>query len=161
MLDGSASTDDIAVLLMRRKPTDTSAFLQDVPLTKRWRFHSSHAQSAQASRHELMTFIRKHAANDDELLANTVEHAPGLVEIAIDRTDVQRRLTICDSGGGLKTTNPELLSGDLSEDGRGLYLIRELSSRFAIRQAMAFGMELEVDLPIVRGISYSATTAAT
>lgn len=159
---GRASADDIAVLLVRWKPTTASSISRDEPLTKQWRFHSSHARSAQASRHELMVFIKNHAADADalftteiilgELLANTVEHAPGLVEIAIDWTGPKPILTIRDSGAGFKNVNPILPSSDLSEDGRGLYLIRELSSRFAIREAAAFGSELEVELPISRAM---------
>lgn len=107
-----------------------------------------------------MSFIKKYADQAEdlfatevilgELLANTVEHAPGLVEITIDWTGVQPILTVRDSGSGFADFDSTLPLNTFSEDGRGLYLIRELSSRFIVRAAAAFGAELEVVLPIKR-----------
>ncbi|GAC1406190.1 MAG: hypothetical protein NVSMB64_11680 [Candidatus Velthaea sp.] len=160
VLDEHPTADDIAILLARWKPAAASTPLREAPLSKQWRFHSSHAYSARTSRYELMSFMREHAADDEnlyaseiiigELLANTVEHAPGLVEIAIDWTGECPLLTIRDAGPGFKMTAAHLPNSNFSEDGRGLYLVRSLSQRVSIKAAQGFGSELEVVLPISR-----------
>ena len=160
VLGEHAPQDDVAILAARWKPAAAAAQPIEAPRIKQWRFHSSHVYSARSSRHELMAFIKAHSEDHEglfateiiigELLANTVEHAPGLVEITIDWTDEAAICSIRDAGPGFEMSGMRLPSSDLSEDGRGLYLIRKLSPQVTIRAAPGFGSELEVVLPVRR-----------
>ncbi len=157
---GRAAPDDIAMLLMRRTMIAPVRRAEALPV-KTWRFHSSSAQSARDSRVALMEFVREHAADDadvftaelilGELLANTVEHAPGLVEVLIDWTQPQPTVRVRDSGPGLDALGDGLLPSDaMSEDGRGLFLIATLAQDVRVSRAPGFGTEISVRLPLVR-----------
>ena len=170
VVDGRTTPDDIAVLLARFKSSRLSETRRPSSLTKQWRFHSSHSYSARSARHELMTFLRLHSADSDglfcseniigELLANTVEHAPGLVEIEIDWTESAPTLTMRDAGPGfLPKHDPGLPTNDLEEDGRGLFLIRRLSDDVSINAAPGFGAEIVVRLPVKRDSAANAASA--
>lgn len=153
-------SDDVALLLLRFSAKRLHADTREQSLSKTWRFHSSHAQSAYAARHELTGFLRQHAAHEcdlyntelilGELLANTVEHAPGLVEVRIDWTADRPILRLRDSGPGLAELVTALPSEALAEDGRGLFLIRMFAERFEMQAAPGFGTEFIVELPIHR-----------
>jgi anti-sigma regulatory factor (Ser/Thr protein kinase) len=128
-------------------------------LVKEWRFHSSDAQTARTSRHELTKFIHAHAADMEsvyvaelifgEILANTVEHAPGLVLIRIDWSDELPVATIRDSGPGLRNIIARLPEA-LDDGGRGLFLIKALAADVSIDQTSDAGTELRVVLPVPR-----------
>jgi anti-sigma regulatory factor (Ser/Thr protein kinase) len=160
VLGGRAPTDDVALLLMRRT-AGARAEAEPAPSpTKTWRFHSSSAQSARASRLALMRFVQQHAAPDadlfttelilGELLANTVEHAPGLVEIVIDWTDERPTVRVRDTGPGLTSLRNGLPNDPYAEDGRGLFLISTLAEDLRIGRAPGFGTEITVRLPVSR-----------
>lgn len=128
--------------------------------TKTWRFDSTYAHRAQTSRFELMRFLEYSAAPGSdmfacelilgELLANTVEHAPGLVHIFIDWTSYHPVVRLRDSGPGLVEQLNTLPEGEYSENGRGLALIRSLSPSFVIEPQDGRGMRCTVILPISR-----------
>ncbi len=56
-----APSDDIAILVMRRSTEVGKLQPKAAHVTKTWRFHSSHAYSARASRLELVACLRDHA----------------------------------------------------------------------------------------------------
>lgn len=148
------ATDDIAVLVLAIEPggfvAETASF--------GWRFHSSDAATAQRSRREIasrlgeLSSARLEALADaelivGELLANTVEHAPGLVSIDLRRTGHDVVLVVEDSGPGLPAVPP--VAGDgLSEDGRGLFLVRTLARDVSFVRSAAGGTLVRVVLPL-------------
>ena len=153
--------DDVALLVAQFSPTDRETLATDpTQLVKRWRFHSSDANSARAARHELMRFVRHHAIDADsvftaelilgEILANTVEHAPGLVEVTVDWTGEKPVVIALDMGSGIDRTRMTLPSDVLDENGRGLYLIEQLAESVSIRPAKGFGTEVRAVLPVTR-----------
>ncbi len=161
VLDDAPTSDDAALLLLQFSRVDLSALRTDPSALERtWRFHSSDAFTAHASRHEIMTYLRRMAEDPDavfaaelivgEILANTVEHAPGLVEVHIDWTSDKPVLTIRDTGPGLNALNAALPDDVLDEGGRGLFLIRTLAEKASVRPSPGYGTELRAMLPITR-----------
>lgn len=160
VLRGCSPGDDVAILLMRRSVETRLPVHSAVPPPKTWRFHSSSAHSARDSRVALMGFVREHAAADadlfttelilGELLANTVEHAPGLVEVVIDWTDERPTIRVRDSGSAVKVILKGLPKDPYAEDGRGLFLISTLAEDLRIGPAPGFGTEVTARLPIHR-----------
>ena len=158
---GRPTLDDAALMLMQFSNVDHGVASADASGLKRtWRFHSSDAYTAHASRHEIMAYLRRLAIDPEqvftgelilgEILANTVEHAPGLVEVDIDWTGEKPIVTIRDTGPGMRATPANLPSDLLSEGGRGLYLITELSEGATIRPSPGYGTEVRAVLPIAR-----------
>lgn len=162
VLGMSAPTDDVALLVVRcaARPSLTQADPDLGTAEKRWRFHSSDAYTAQLSRKRLMEFIQSHSPASEslfeaelvlgEILANTVEHAPGLVEIHIDWRGEKPVVTVLDTGPGLDRLLAELPASDLDENGRGLFLIRTLADEFSVTRAAGYGTKLRVVLPLKR-----------
>ena len=160
VLGENRPVDDVAILLAqfgtifsKLTPVDPNS------LIKEWRFHSSDPQIARTSRHELTKFILQYAADPEsvyiaelilgEILANTVEHAPGLVQIRIDWTDEMPIATIRDSGPGLREVFA-LLPDALADRGRGLFLINTLAKSVSVGSTNDAGTELRVVLPVPR-----------
>jgi len=160
VLNGRPTHDDAALLLMQFSKVEKLSLRSDpVALEKHWRFHSSDAYAAHHTRQELMAYMRGLAADADqvfsgelilgELLANTVEHAPGLVEVRIDWTGPKPVVFVRDTGPGLdkfESTLPE----PLAEDGRGLFLIKALAEELSVKRAPGYGTEFRAVLPIAR-----------
>lgn len=164
VLGDNPPIDDVAILIAQFSTVRTDAIeTEPSALVREWRFHSSDAYTARSCRHELMKFIRQFAENSEslfyaelvlgEILANTVEHAPGLVEIRIDWTGSKPLVTARDSGPGLTSPTDKLPADPLDEDGRGLFLIRSLAEEVFIRRAAGYGSELRAVLPISREAS--------
>jgi PAS domain S-box-containing protein len=161
VFNDAPTRDDAALLLMQFSHVDPGLLRASAaPLEKTWRFHSSDAFSAHASRHEIITYLRQMAADPDEVftaelvlgevLANTVEHAPGLVEVHIDWTGEVPVVTIRDSGPGLKSLTGDLPDDVMEEGGRGVFLIRSLSKEASAKTYQGRGAELRVVLQIRR-----------
>jgi PAS domain S-box-containing protein len=160
IFDGKPATDDAALLLMQFSRTEAGSGTPPAALEKLWRFHSSDAYMAHASRLELVAYLRQMAENPDELfaaelivgeiLANTVRHAPGLVEIQVDWTKEKPILTVRDTGPGLRSIARGLPQDALDEHGRGIFLIRALSEEASVQPAPGYGCELRAVLPIAR-----------
>jgi anti-sigma regulatory factor (Ser/Thr protein kinase) len=83
-----------------------------------------------------------------ELLANTVEHAPGLVELSIAWTDEHALLTVCDTGPGVTTLRKTLPADTLHEGSRGLFLVHTLSLGVTVTPSPSGGAEIAVILPL-------------
>jgi PAS domain S-box-containing protein len=151
--------DDAALLIVQFSDVDAGALDYDAAaLTHTWRFHSSDAYTAHTSRREIVRFIRSLAIEHDqlfacelilgEILANTVEHAPGLVEVRLDWTREKPVAIVRDTGPGLEQFVGRLPDDVLSEDGRGIYLVNALADEVTVRQAAGYGTEIRVVLPI-------------
>jgi anti-sigma regulatory factor (Ser/Thr protein kinase) len=137
-----------------------------VTLQKSWIFDSRSSHEAHSLRREIASFMRSFAPREEELfaaeliigevLANTVEHAPGSVRVDIDWTGINSVVTIVDAGPGLSRFVPELPADALNENGRGLFLISSLARDVKIETRPGMGTTLRIILPIQRS---SATTA--
>ena len=155
-------SDDAVLMIVHVAPSGaTQSDSRDiVDLRKSWSFHSTHAYSAHSARSEVMRFISGLAdANADlfnaelivgEILANTVEHAPGLVNMEIDWSDEAPVVTVLDTGPGLDQFKADLPKDDFTEDGRGLFLVKMLARDVRVESAQGYGTKLTVVLPIDR-----------
>jgi PAS domain S-box-containing protein len=153
-------TDDAVLMVVQLAPAKTATTPSETELSKKWTFHSSDPYYAHTSRHELMEFIRRFVVSDDELfrielifgeiLANTVEHAPGLVRIEIDWRGSRPVVTILDDGPGLMQFSPKLPESELGEDGRGLFLIGTLAGDVQVEGTQNAGTKMTVVLPVSR-----------
>jgi anti-sigma regulatory factor (Ser/Thr protein kinase) len=149
------------VLLMR--PSAGARFRCEpaAPQIAKWRFQATSPRSAHDSRIVLMSFLRQYAAADadlfttelilGELLTNTVEHAPGPVDVHIDWADDQPTIRVRDTGRGVNAQSSELPQNLYDESGRGLFLITTLAPDVHIGPASGgVGTEITVRLPISR-----------
>lgn len=125
--------DDVAILLVRRTGED--------PKQRRWRFSSEDAQSFAAVRDGVRASLSELGLPCEEmmtaelilaeLVGNVVRYAPGTVEIVLDRKSGRPTLHVLDSGPSFFYA-PRLPSNLLSESGRGLFLVKELSRDFNV-----------------------------
>src|SRR5581483_1589469 len=109
MFGDQRARDDAALLLIQFSAVDASSLRCDeASVGRAWRFHSSDAYSAHSSRREIVAYLRGLAADPNQLfacelilgevLSNTVEHAPGLVEVQMDWTRDKPVVTVRDTG---------------------------------------------------------------
>jgi anti-sigma regulatory factor (Ser/Thr protein kinase) len=157
-------SDDAVLMVMHVAPSAAAAeAFDEIDLRKSWSFHSSHAYSAHSARHEVMSFIQRFAQVDQdlftaelivgELLANTVEHAPGLVNMEIDWSSSSPVVTVLDTGPGLERFTAQLPEDEMTEDGRGLFLVKNLARDVRVESDQGYGTKMTVVLPIVRKAS--------
>ena len=170
VLHGASTSDDAAVLVLQfdEVTTERSTF-DPAQMEHAWRFHSSDAASASRAREQVMQYIRRYARPGEdlfaaelivgEILANTVEHAPGLVEMTVDWRDERPAISVSDTGPGLGVFEAGLHGDALSENGRGLCLIGALSPQVTLLPARGFGTEMRVVLPVVRTGPVAPTAA--
>jgi len=168
VLDDLPTKDDAALLLMQFSQIDAAMLHFDPSALERtWRFHSSDAYTAHASRREIVKYLRRLAIDPEqmfaaelvvgEILANTVEHAPGLVELHIDWLGEQPIVTIRDTGPGLVALDARLPENPFDEDGRGLFLIGALAEEAALRSSPGYGTEMRIVLPVRRLVKNDRT----
>lgn len=161
VLDGAPTSDDAALLVVQFSQVQPEPVPDDgAAREKTWRFHSSDPYSAHFSRRELMRFLRRFTKDRNglsiaelivgEILANTVEHAPGLVDVRIDWTGVKPVLTVRDSGPGFERVSSELPHSALAEKGRGLFVIKSLAQDVSVDALPGKGTEVRVVLPLAR-----------
>ena len=157
VVGAAAVPDDIAVLVVAAGPRAHKTVVEDRRAV--WRFHSSDPSTAQRSRRSIADRLTAMSAPDalalsdselivGELLANTVEHAPGLVEVELEVEGSDIVLRVSDSGPGLMETSHELPKEKLAESGRGLYLIGLLSRDVTIGRTSRGGTLMRVVLPL-------------
>jgi anti-sigma regulatory factor (Ser/Thr protein kinase) len=141
----AAASDDVAVL--------TISFEN----TMRWSFDAENAKAAQDARGEFVAYLRKHAGDAEEietaelvfgeLVGNVVRHAPGAIDIDVEWVDGSPKLHVLDRGPAFHI--PSHLPRDpLSEDGRGLYIVRELSKSMRVEHVPGYGNHVCVELPV-------------
>lgn len=161
VFDDQPARDDAALMILQFSVVDHDRAGDDADANERvWRFHSSDAHTAHESRKEIGAYLRMLAVPDEdtfpselivgEILANTVEHAPGVVEVTIDWSREQPAICVRDIGPGLHTMRPGLPLDPLDENGRGLYLIHMLAKDVGIRALAGYGTEIRATLPIRR-----------
>jgi PAS domain S-box-containing protein len=144
---GGAASDDVAVL--------TIAFESGI----RWSFDAENAKAAQDARGEFVEYLRKNAQDAEqvkiaelvfgELVGNVVRHAPGAIDIDLEWLNGSPTLHVLDRGAAFNP--PANLPQDLlSESGRGLFIVRRLSTDLRVEHVPGYGNHIRVDLPLSR-----------
>lgn len=142
-----ASHNDVAMLVVTFPATRESVPAGESPAwTSSWSFEAT-AASTQAARRAFLTHLQSkadHAATIDysaaelifgELLGNVVRHAPGRVEVRLDYTRDVPVLHVLDDGPGFQSRRRQerLPDDDLSESGRGLFIISACAASFTMQ----------------------------
>jgi anti-sigma regulatory factor (Ser/Thr protein kinase) len=73
-----------------------------------------------------------------ELVGNVARHAPGALQVVVDMTTASPVLHVVDEGIGFERL-PELPHDVLSEGGRGLFIVSELTQEFTISRGPGGG----------------------
>ena len=172
VLGDAQPADDIALLIMQFDTVEKAALRTGATeFTKTLRFNSSDASAACTCRREMMNYIRRFATDPDalfttelilgEILANTVQHAPSLVEVHIDWSGEKAIVRVVDNGPGLIHQHPEGTQDMMDEHGRGLFLVRTLADDVSMTSPNGSGIELRAVLPLFRNHAPSAPDAST
>jgi PAS domain S-box-containing protein len=160
VLGDASPRDDVALLVFQFSPIDASQFVDDRPVmpTKRWRFHASDARAAHVARLEVASYLQRVCGETEEtfasvlivgeLLANTVAHAPGLVELTVEFDGDRSVLIVRDSGPGLEALRTSLPDDPFDEGSRGLFLVHAMSGGVSVVPSESGGAELRVLLPL-------------
>jgi anti-sigma regulatory factor (Ser/Thr protein kinase) len=120
-----------------------------------WTFATDDARAAVDARAQFVDFLRK--TRDDEfvdraelifgeLLGNVVQHAPGPVEISFERRNGNDVLHIIDSGTAFSPAATRLPEDELSDFGRGLFIVAHLSKELRVEHVPNCGNHLRVTL---------------
>jgi PAS domain S-box-containing protein len=160
VLGDAQARDDVALLVFQFSHLDASKFVDDLPTIpiKRWRFHASDARAAHVARLEVASYLQRVGGETEEtfaselivgeLLANTVAHAPGLVELTVEVEGERAVLIVRDSGPGLETLRSSLPEDPYDERSRGLFLVHAMSAGVSVVPSETGGAELRVALPL-------------
>jgi len=146
MLEGGAR-DDVAILVVKmRSPSERT-----VDSTKRiycWTYDSIDRDVLSRVRERLQRVLEEHGIGHDaieraklvlgELVGNVARHAPGALQIVVDMTTASPVLHVVDEGTGFERV-PELPRDVLSEGGRGLFIVSELTQEFTISRSPGGG----------------------
>jgi PAS domain S-box-containing protein len=131
----NGARDDVAIFTLRVQSD------QRVGNMRRWRFASLDAEGLVRMRREFRALLigfglpelRLEAAELvlGELAGNVVRHAPGAVEFVLDHTGGDLVLHVIDDGPGFERA-PMLPIDVMSESGRGLFIVAELTREFSV-----------------------------
>jgi serine phosphatase RsbU (regulator of sigma subunit)/anti-sigma regulatory factor (Ser/Thr protein kinase) len=140
VLGDRAAADDVAILIMTLaertadEPAATSA--------RAWHFHATDRRTAWLARRAFSRFaatvLDAERADDaelvyGELLANVVQHAPGLVSVAAGAEPDGRFAIVFEDDGPGFDYEPQV-AGDDAEHGRGWAIIARLASTLAVER---------------------------
>ena len=170
-LAGAFPSDDTAVIVLQMRAEMDHRTARGFVSQKTWRFHSSHSLSARNARIELADYMRSIAIDPNsvyeaeliigEILANTVEHSPGVVEIDIDWSGEMPHIRVRDRGSGWPHIAAAWPSDPMSEGGRGIPLIAAFASDVVIGRTPEGGAFIACTLPVKRAWRRHADKIAT
>ncbi|HEY9179966.1 MAG TPA: SpoIIE family protein phosphatase [Candidatus Baltobacteraceae bacterium] len=113
-----------------------------------WAFDAENAQAAHEARSEFIGYLRERVprAADlagaelvfGELIGNVVRHAPGPIEVHVEWNGEQPVLHVIDRGRGF-LRDPALPPDVLSESGRGLYIVSQLTDSLIVERVAGYG----------------------
>ncbi len=150
LLQGGAQ-DDVAVLVVGFPRTSGAAE------RIRWTVDARDVEATDTARRELMALLEARAPTPDalaacelvlaELVGNVVRHTPGPAEIVLDLSLRFAVLHVVDAGPGFRHI-ARLPADPMSELGRGLFLINNLSRDFTVMAHAGGGSHAIVTLPV-------------
>lgn len=127
---------------------DTAVLTVTFGVRPSWAFDAENAQAAHDTRSQFMNYLREHAAADadlaaaelvfGELIGNVVRHAPGPIEVQVEWSGRQPVLHVIDRGRGF-VRDPALPPDPLSESGRGLFIVSQLTDGFCVERIAGYG----------------------
>jgi anti-sigma regulatory factor (Ser/Thr protein kinase) len=82
-----------------------------------------------------------------ELVGNVVRHSPGGIDIDVDWSGQYPVLHVIDRGREFSATR-NLPQDLLSESGRGLFIVRQLSRKLSVEHVAGYGNHVIAELPI-------------
>ncbi|HVA27511.1 MAG TPA: SpoIIE family protein phosphatase, partial [Candidatus Baltobacteraceae bacterium] len=160
VFNDAPATDDAALLIIEFTKRDTSKGEIAEHPANTWRFHASDARTAHGYRREIAEYLRELASDESdteaaelvigELIANAVRHAPSLVEVSVDWSSDDPIVVVCDHGGGIDRLPDIAPVEPMSENGRGLFLVRSLARGVTIDEHPSGGTVLRVRLNLSR-----------
>lgn len=113
-----------------------------------WAFDAENAEAAHEARSQLAAYLRERTCGAadiggaelvfGELVGNVVRHAPGPIEVQIEWAGPQPTLHVIDRGRGF-LRDPSLPVDVLSESGRGLYIVSQLTDTLRIERIAGYG----------------------
>ena len=140
---GPNAPDDVAILTLNFLAVQT------------WSFESSNARDARNARAQVVAALGSQNGRPvdlsaaelifGELLGNVARHAPGAVDVALERRGDEHVLHVIDRGS--KSATRLRQAEPMAETGRGLWLIRELGGRLSSECAPFLGTHVTVVLP--------------
>jgi anti-sigma regulatory factor (Ser/Thr protein kinase) len=148
MLAGAAR-DDVAILTVK-----LLAAVRDEPGSEgtrrlfRWRYEKIDREISHELRQRLARTLDEHGFSSEakeraelvlgELIGNIARHAPGALEVIVDLSSPSPVLHVIDEGPGFERA-PMLPRDLLSENGRGLYIVSELTDEFSVSRGPSGG----------------------
>jgi PAS domain S-box-containing protein len=139
--------DDVAILTLRVR---AGSELASDP-TRRiycWTYEAIDSEVLCGLRDRLQHVLEEHGLRQHaierakvvlgELVGNVARHAPGPLQIVVDLTTATPVLHVADEGKGF-TNRPALPTDVLSESGRGLFIVSELTREFTITRDQGGG----------------------
>ncbi|WP_049793358.1 methanogen output domain 1-containing protein [Conexibacter woesei] len=125
-----------------------------------WYLEGSTPEAVSDLRHEIVDYLRRHAAPESdlagaqlaisELLSNVVRHAPGPAWANLDWSGERAVLAVHDLGRGFEPTTE--LPDDLLQagGGRGLFIVSNVAGWMAVAAKRAGGSRVMIELPVTR-----------
>jgi len=142
------ANDDVAVLTLKVTPNAARA-----TSIKEWTFHSMDADALHRLRDEFREALRARDYSNvqveaaelvlGELTGNAIRHAPGPLRIALDSSRDRGVLHVIDDGPGFERA-PMLPLDPLSESGRGLFIVAQLTREFSVTRRHPRGSHARV-----------------
>lgn len=127
---------------------DTAVLTVSFGESTSWAFDAENAQAAHDARSQLVAYLRERAPQGadiggaelvfGELVGNVVRHAPGPIEVQVEWAGSQPVLHVIDRGRGF-LRDPSLPVDMLSESGRGLYIVSQLTEALRIERIAGYG----------------------
>jgi PAS domain S-box-containing protein len=138
---GGGARDDVAILTLRLRGVESGVRGEATRRLFRWRYDRIDRDVSHELRERLKRTLEEHGFAHDakeraelvlgELIGNIVRHAPGALEVIVDLSSPAPVLHVIDEGPGFERA--PMLPGDLlSESGRGLYIVSELTDEFSV-----------------------------
>lgn len=146
VLGAREPSDDVAILTVGFQHALVDA--NEPRRAWRWRFDARDAVAARGVRREIVERLSGFGADGDargtgelvfgELIGNVVRYAPGAVDVVLDLSGDAPVLHVADEGSGFEH-NPKLPVDQLSERGRGLFIVAALTEELYVSRRLNGG----------------------
>jgi anti-sigma regulatory factor (Ser/Thr protein kinase) len=143
----NGARDDVAILVARMRGAEEHSSDATRPIYC-WMYERIDSDVLSKARERLHRVLEEHSVRPEaieraklvlgELVGNVVRHAPGSVQIVVDMSAAAPVLHIVDEGHGFEST-AALPVDVLSESGRGLFIVSELTQEFTISRGPGGG----------------------